>query len=270
MVNVLIPINENYQEYSRLISEISFYNDINIIVGITEDLEKNVIKDENVKYLVFKNGSNKEEILNAMSKFVLAGKILILRKSISKKDFNKIIATNEKIVITKSKPTNKFVSFFKKIWHKIVKLFFGVAFYEGNTSVIMFDDDLSEVLLQTGNISYNSRVNRWRGIDETAVDIEDKKTVKFPVDKKQNITFSITIACLIAFVALASTLICLFVNLTFILGLFLACVDIICIFVALLLLLMLLFNNKVGEKNIKEAVLIENWFYDESASSALA
>lgn len=257
MVNVLIPITDKENDYSRLIAEISFYENINIIVGMTEEINKKIIREENVKYMVYKNGANKEEILNSISKFVLAGKLLILRKPISKKEFNKIIFTNEKILLAKSKPQNKFISFFKKVWHKIVKLLFGVAFYEGDTSVIMFDENLAEVLLQTGNVSYNTRVNRWRGITESSLEIENNSSVKYPVDKKQNIIYSVVIACLLAIVVIVTTLVCLFVNLNFILGLFIVCLDIICIFVSLLLLFMMLFNNKVGQKNIGNASIFE-------------
>ena len=257
MINVLIPITENLQDYSKMITSISMYSDVNIIVGITESLNEKVVKEDNVNYFVFENAANKEEILNALGKFVLAGKILILKKPLSKKDFEKVIFTKEKIVVQKIQPKNRFVAFFTKIWHAIVKLFFGVAFYEGDTSVIMFNEDLADVLIQTGNISYNSRVNRWRGITEQTIDLDDKNKVGYPVDKKQNLIYSVMVGVLIAFAVLFTTLISIFVNINFIIGLLIVCVDILCIFTSILLIMMMIFNNKVGKKNVEQAKIIE-------------
>ena len=256
MINVIIPVVEDVQKYQKMIAQLLVYSDVNIIVGLTENIDKSFIKEDGVKYLVFKDNTNKEQMINSLSMFVLSGKILILRQTLGQKDLEKFIFSNQSILLAKEKSRNKFVDFFVMLWRLIVHMFFGVGFYQGNTSVIMFSQDLSEVLLQIGNLSYNSRVNRWRGVVESSANVSLSKTDKYPVDKKQNLIYILSSSTLFAVAILFTVLLCLFVNINFILGLLIVCVDIICAFVAIILLMMLAFNNKVGKKNVGEGELI--------------
>ena len=262
MINVIIPVVKNQQQYQKMIAQLLVYSDLNIIVGLTEDIDKTFIKEDGVRYLVFKNNTNKEQMINSLSMFVLSEKILILRQTIEKKDLEKFLFSNQPILLAKEKKKNKFANFFVKLWHIIVHIFFGVGFYEGNTDVIMFSQDLSEVLLQIGNLSYNSRVNRWRGVVESSVDVSLSKSDKYPIDKKQNLIYTVVASTLFAVAILFTLLLCLFVNINFILGLLIVCVDIICVFVAIILFMMLSFNNKVGKKIVGEGELISGNFSD--------
>ena len=258
MVNVIIPIVKDLQNYQKMIQQLSAYIDVNIIVGVTEQISKQIVDLEKSKVIVFKNDTNKEQMINSLSMFVLGGKILILRRVLQKEDLEKFLFSNESVLLASSKKRSKVANFFVKLWHKMVRLIFGVAFYEGDTSAIMFSQDLSEVLIQTGNLSYNSRVNRWKGITEQNVEVKGENKEKYPGDKKEKLVYSLSASILLALAIIITVLLCVFVNINFILGLLIVCIDIIFVFISIVLFMMLAFNNKVGAKNIAEGEIISN------------
>ncbi len=268
MINVIIPITTVEKGYQEMIDNLLMFDDVNILVGLCENCKDKIFLDTNAKSLVFQDGTNKEQMINSLSLLVLAGPILILRRPIGKKDLEKILSTNETIVLANGKKRNKIASFFVDLWHKFIKLIFGVGYFEGDTSVIMFDDDFSEVLLQVGNISYNSRVNRFKGVSEKTVDIAQGKKEAYPIDKKQAVVYSSISVGLIA-VALAVTLLVtlLVSNISFIIGLLIACVDVICVFMAGVFLMMLFFNRKVGKRHVGEGVIVESNIPNENKTS---
>lgn len=255
MINVVIPITNFDKSYDEMLAELSLYDELNVLVGVCENYQGKMFND-NFKTVVFQNGTNKEQMINSLSMLVLAGKILILRRALGRKDLQKFISSNEPIVLGAKKKRNKVASFFVGIWHKFIKLIFGVGFFEGDSSTIMFDEDMSEVLLQAGNISYNSRVNRFRGIREKTVDVIEGKVDPYPVDKKQAIIYSCISAGLVAVATLVTVLLCLFVNISFIIGLLIACVDIICVFMAGIFIMMLFFNRRVGKRFVGEGEIV--------------
>ena len=53
-----------------------------------------------------------------------------------------------------------------------------------------------------------------------------------------------------------TVLLCVFANINFVLGLLIVCVDIICVFMAIILVMMLAFNRKVGKKNVGEGEIV--------------
>ncbi len=256
MINVIIPITSVEKGYAEMIGELAFYDELNVLVGIWESCQDKIVFDSNVKTIVFKDGTNKEQMINSLSMLVLAGKILILRRALGRKDLEKFLSSNESIVLGAKKKRNKVASFFVGIWHKFIKLIFGVGFFEGDTSAIMFDEDFSEVLLQAGNISYNSRVNRFRGVTEKTVEIAEGKADPYPIDKKQTAVYSSISAGLVAVAVLVTVLLCLFVNISFIIGLLIACVDIICVFMAGIFMMMLFFNRRVGKRFVGEGEIV--------------
>ena len=256
MINVLIPIGSNLKSYQQMIDGLSHFYDVNIIVGLSEKQEDQIVKLDNVRYVIFKDGTDREAMINSLSMFVLAGQILILRRAVDAKKLEKILSSNAGITLAKNRPGNKFTAFFINLWHKLVQMFFGVKFYEGDNSIIKFSQDLSEVLLQTGNLSYNSRVNRWKGVDQTVVEVDWGKAEKFSTDKKQTLIYSLTAAALIVVATVVTVLLCVFANINFVLGLLIVCIDIICIFMAIILLMMLAFNNKVGKKIVGEGEIV--------------
>lgn len=256
MINILIPTGDNSKGYQQMIESLSHFFDVNIIVGLTQKQESQIEKLDNVRYVVFKDGTDKEEMLNSLSMFVLAGQIVILRRAVEAKKLEKLFESKAGITLAKTRARNKFFAFFVNLWHKLVQMFFGVKFYEGDNSIIKFSEDLSEVLLQTGNLSYNSRVNRWKGVDQVSVEVDDGKTERFPADKKQNLIYSLAAAALIVVAVAVTVLLCVFANINFVLGLLIVCVDIICVFMAIILVMMLAFNRKVGKKNVGEGEIV--------------
>ena len=256
MINILIPVGQDLKSYQHMIDGLSCFTDVNIIVGLSEKQEEQFARVDNVRYLVFKEGTDKEAMLNSLSMFVLAGEILILRRPVEAKKLEKILQSNADITLAEKKPRNKFVNFFVNIWHKLVQAFFGVKFYEGDNSIIKFSQDLSEVLLQTGNLSYNSRVNRWKGVGQATYEVDYGKAEKFPTDKKQSLIYGVTASILIVVAVLVTTLLCLLTKINFVLGLLIVSVDIICIFMSIILFMMLAFNSKVGKKIVGEGEIV--------------
>lgn len=256
MTNILIPIGDNTKGYSEMIDYLSDHFEVNIIVGINQENENYIKRLDNVRYVIFKNGTDKEAMLNSLSMFVLAGQTVILRRAVDGKKLDRFLSTNAEITLAKTQSKNKVCSFFINLWHKIVQIFFGVKFYDGDSNIIKFSKNLSEVLLQTGNISYNSRVNRWKGVEQVSVVVDDGKGEKFQTDKKQDLIYSLSAVMFITLAVIITVLLCIFVNVNFVLGLLIVCVDIIFVFIAIILIMMLAFNRKIGKKNVGEGEIV--------------
>ena len=106
MINVLIPIGSNLKSYQQMIDGLSHFYDVNIIVGLSEKQEDQIVKLDNVRYVIFKDGTDREAMLNSLSMFVLAGQILILRRAVDAKKLEKILSSNAGITLAK-KPTRQ-------------------------------------------------------------------------------------------------------------------------------------------------------------------
>ena len=91
MINILIPVGQDLKSYQHMIDGLSCFTDVNIIVGLSEKQEEQFARVDNVRYLVFKEGTDKEAMLNSLSMFVLAGEILILRRPVEAKKLEKIL-----------------------------------------------------------------------------------------------------------------------------------------------------------------------------------
>ena len=104
--------------------------------------------------------------------------------------------------------------------------------------------------------SYNSRVNRWKGVGQATYEVDYGKAEKFPTDKKQSLIYGVTASILIVVAVLVTTLLCLLTKINFVLGLLIVSVDIICIFMAIILFMMLAFNSKVGKKIVGEGEIV--------------
>ena len=254
MVNVVVPITNNAKRYKKILSSLSRTNDIVVFVGIVSSQinELNFLDSENIYIIEFQDGSKMEEIINGLQKYISVGSIMIMRKPISENEFNSFV-NNNKDIVTCRRNLGSFKSILFNFWQKILKTFLGVRLYEGDTSVIYFAEDIASVILSSSNLSYNSRVDRWRGVEQGTVIVEGEG-VKTETDKKANIRNLIISLIAIAVAVSVTTVVSIFARVNLIVGLLLFCLDFIALAIVLILLVITIFNNMVGKKQFGYAL----------------
>lgn len=258
MINVVIPISQKADKFYEILGKLASLNDVNVQVGVCQSdafALKNIVGDaENISVHVYIDGTEREEMINAMQPYLVTGSTMVMRKPITLDEFNKFIL-QKKDVVTCEKKLSKFKAFMMSMWQKILKLFLGVKLYEGDTSVVYFNEDISAVVSQSANLSYSSRANRWRGIEQSTVETKSEN-VKTPSNKKSNLILIISAVIAIAVAGVVTTVVCVFAKLSIIIGLLLACLDIIAIAVAIIMCVMLAFNSIVGRRDFGRAIEI--------------
>lgn len=256
MVNAIIPITNNAKRYKKILSSLSRANNVVVLVGVVSNQinELNFLDSENIYIIEFQDGSKMEEIINGLQKYISVGSIMIMRKPISENEFNSFV-NNNKDVVTCRRNLSSFKAILFNFWQKILKTFLGVRLYEGDASVIYFAEDIASVILSSSNLSYNSRVDRWRGIEQGTVVVEGE-SVKTETDKKANIRNLIISLIAIAVAVSVTTVVSIFARVNLIVGLLLFCLDFIALAIVLILLVITIFNNIVGKKQFGYALEI--------------
>lgn len=254
MINILIPITQNAKGYKKIIADLSSNEEAEIFIGVISS-QKNALQypnRDNIHVIEYDNSAKREEIINSMQKYIQVGELFIIRKPITYNEFKDFLKNDRDIVVCKTNlsPIKKF---FFMIWQKILRLCLGVRLYDGDTSAIYFGEDLAAVLAQSNNLSYSSRVDRWRGVDQGAVIVEGEP-VKTEVDKKENIKYLLFGLLALILGAAVTTVVAIFARVNVIIGLFLFCLDAICLAVFLLLLVVIIFNTVVGKKKFSSAL----------------
>ena len=258
MLNVIVPIVDNSKRYQKILQSLVNAQDVNVFVGVISSQKSNIemISGDNIDYIEYKDGSHREEIINSLQKYIISGSLLIMRKPIQISELNSFI-TSHKDICTCSRKLSPIKSFFFNIWQKILKIFLGVKLYDGDTSVIYFSDEISSVILNSSSLSYNSRVDRWKGVDQGTVDVVGE-FVKADKDKKSNLNnFLIGLASLIV-ASVVTTVVCIFATVNITGGLLLFCLDVICLSIIVIISIVTMFNNVVGKKEYEYAVEIDN------------
>lgn len=254
MINILIPITQNAKGYKKIIVDLSSNEEAEIFIGVISS-QKNALQypnRDNIHVIEYDNAAKREEIINSMQKYIQVGELFIMRKPITYNEFKDFLKNDRDIVVCKTNlsPIKKF---FFMIWQKILRLCLGVRLYDGDTSAIYFGEDLAAVLAQSNNLSYSSRVDRWRGVDQGSVIVEGEP-VKTEVDKKENIKYLLFGLLALILGAAVTTVVAIFAKVNVIIGLFLFCLDAICLAVFLLLLVVIIFNTVVGKKKFSSAL----------------
>ena len=254
MINILIPITQNAKGYKKIIADLSSNEEAEIFIGVISS-QKNALQypnRDNIHVIEYDNSAKREEIINSMQKYIQVGELFIMRKPITYNEFKDFLKNDRDIVVCKTNlsPIKKF---FFMIWQKILRLCLGVRLYDGDTSAIYFGEDLAAVLAQSNNLSYSSRVDRWRGVDQGSVIVEGEP-VKTEVDKKENIKYLLFGLLALILGAAVTTVVAIFARVNVIIGLFLLCLDAICLAVFLLLLVVIIFNTVVGKKKFSSAL----------------
>jgi len=254
-MNVIISITDKFKDkYNSLLAKLGEDKDVKVYVGIEEKNASQMNEFQgydNIFVSIFENGSSVEEMINALQKYVSDSATIVLRKPIKQDELYKF-ANCDADVATCEKTRSKTKNFFFNIWQAVLKLFLGVKEYEGDTSVVYLSEDISSVVNESGNLSFSTRANRWRGIEQTTIGVKDQP-VKNEVDKKQITKLSLIASAAILLAIIVTTVVCLTVNVGIIVGLLLVCLDMICFAIGLLTLIIIVFNCRVGSKKVKEA-----------------
>ena len=254
MVNILIPLSKDDEKFYKLIKKLTSTSDVKVFVGIKRDLEEKYLplESENIKIISFVNESKKEEILNSLNSYVKDGSVLIMRKPITIEEINLFISQKEDIVVCE-KERSKFKKYIFIIWQYILRFFLGINLYKGHTSVIYFSENISPVLREMKNISYASRVDRWKGISKGSVKVscEQEKYEKEKGNFWSNLIYVID-ALFIG--TIVTTLCVIFTKVSILGGLLLFCLDALCLAIIILLIIVMIFENTIGQKNVGFAV----------------
>lgn len=260
MVNVVVPISENAKSFYKILGRLNHFDSLNVHVGVCESeydwLISQIGNDGGLFIHKYPDGTDREEMINSLQVYIESGPLLIMRKPITMDELNKFLTQNKEVVSCE-RDLGKFKSFLFMIWQKILKLFMGVNLYNGDSSVIYFSEEISMVLSQSGNLSYSSRVNRWKGVEQATVDVLGEKA-KTSVDKKKNLIYSISILAGIIMAVLVTTLVCIFVKVGIVVGLLIACLDILALATSLILSILITFNCMVGKRHFDRAIEIQN------------
>ena len=177
MTNLIFPITSDTPENKKFFDETKKRTDVKFLVGVTEDICDKYKKSstyKNMTVVVFEKGSKKEEIINSLNEYVSKGKILIVRGPILQKEIDKFVASKTDITLCSKKRSNGFVQFFKDLGEKIIKTLFGFTPYEGDVRAVCFGENPSAILRKGFNISYATRVDRWKGYSYSTIDVVEK------------------------------------------------------------------------------------------------
>ena len=200
-----------------------------------------------------------------MQGYLTDGEILILRQPISIPDINKMISQKKDVVVCQ-KERKKIGKFFLVIWQKILKLLLGITLYDGNNANIYFGEELSPVLRETNNLSFATRIDRWKGIEKGKAEVVCDNE-KYYVDKKSVLlNMSYILICILA-ATLVTTFVCVFTNVSVIIGLLLFCLDAICFAITVMMIITTILNFQVGSQkvpNIQEVDVLEKEEIDEN------
>lgn len=181
MTNIIIPIISG--DMIEFLERVKKYKDVFVVVGALKSFENEIkkTKKNNVVIKFFEDGSKKEEIINALKEEIEEGAVIVCRKPLKDEELDKFISSEADITICKEK-RSKFHQFFFNLWQIFMGMLFGFRFFDGDVSVVGFNQKLSPVIKNIDNLSYSSRVNKWKKVKIDVVEV-DSKPVKKEYDK---------------------------------------------------------------------------------------
>lgn len=251
MNNIILPVISDYEKAQEFVKSIK-RKDCVFLVGTTKSGEKFFKNSKYVKVFVFKEQSKKEEIINSLSQNIENGKIIVLRKLINAGELDKFISSSTDITVCATKKLNKFCQFFYNIWQKIIRLMFDFSFFEGDVSVVALSENASMVAKNLNNLSYATRINRWKGMTQSAVETSSKPAKKEYDKVKLNVMLVGWI--LLFFAIIASTVVYfVFEKASFLAGFLWACAIFIGLLSVIISVNIYLLNIKTGKRLFKKA-----------------
>lgn len=255
MKNIIIPvINE---EMLKFVDEVKSVKDVKVIIGVRQDLFDKVknIRKKNFTIKVYENTAKKEEIINSLKDQIDEGKLLICRKAITAKEIEMFFNSEADITICAEK-RNKFQNFFFKLWQFVMEFLFGFKFYDGDISVIAFNDNLFKVVSYIDNLSYSSRVNKWKGVQIKTIETESPKAKKEYNKIKANFMLYGWITLYLATIASAFVFFW-FVRATFLTGLLFASAILIVQIALIIAIAIYNLNLRVGQRLFNKAKAVK-------------
>lgn len=254
-MNIVIAVNDrNKDKFNSLLKELDGQN-VQVFVGIEEKNAQCIAEfneSENIYISKFQDGCKKESMINGLQKYVQPGATLVLRKPITLEEVQLFLGCNRDVATCKVQ-RSKIKAFFFGLWQVVLKFFLGVREYEGETSAVYINNDISSVVGESGNLSFSTRVNRWRGIEQTTIEVKGQPAEK-ETDKKPIIKYSIIAITSILLAIIVTTVLCLTVNVGIVIGLLIVCLDVICLAISIMTIIIAVFNSRIGKKNPEEAV----------------
>lgn len=258
MLNIVVPITNKFDKYREMLSFMAKTTNTNVFLGVTSEFYATAIAEygefENFDFYEFDNGTNKESIINTLQDYLMEGAIMVLRKPLNKKEFEKIV-NSDRDVVTAKVVRSKFKAWLHSTWQKISKLILGVREYAGEPSIVYFNEDLADVVVNSNNLSYSSRVNRWKGIKQAVITI-DSETDQRKNDVPMLLKYTLIAALLVAVAVTVTTLVAVLVPVSIVVVLLLVCLDAICVAVAFILVVMAIFTNMTGRKQQAKSIIL--------------
>lgn len=255
MINIVVPITDkNKDKFESLLSRLDGQEDIEVFVGLEQknsEIARLFEESDNIYLSQFEDGTKIEPMINSMQKFIKGGARIVLRKPISLDELNKFITCKHDLAtctITRS----KFKTFIFNFWQAILRLCLGVKEYEGDTSVVYLSEDISAVVSESENLSFATRANRWRGVEQTTIEVKDKPVEK-EINKKTITKYSIIAGLSLLLGIIVTTVLCLTIDISVLVGLLIVCLDLICLAITVLTTIITIFNARVGLKKVQEA-----------------
>ncbi|MBP3619786.1 MAG: hypothetical protein J6J24_03900 [Clostridia bacterium] len=201
MINIIVPITDNVEEFCQFISNITERNEkgIKFYVGISKKLFANFnIKAKNIETIVFSDKSNVEQIINSLHSCKLKkGKLLVVRRPLTDEEFDKL-TTSEKDIAVLKKKRRSFATKLRHFIQSIIKRFFSFTYFD-DISAICYKENLFDLLSVCSNLSTATRINRYVGLEIEEINVETK-----PVKKIYNKTKNIFNFLLGTFILLGS------------------------------------------------------------------
>ena len=208
MINLIFPITIDNPENRKFFEETKKRKDIKFLVGVVEELKeiyKTTAANKNVQVAVYKSGANTEEIINAIKDYAAKGKIIVVRAPITQKELDKFVSSKADITYCTKKKEGKIKTFFKELGQKIIRTIFGFSPYQGNGRAIAFSEGPSDILREGYNISYATRVDRWKGYSYAEVDVQGEE-IK-PCYNVKSVALSLSIWSFVLLLAIAGTVV---------------------------------------------------------------
>lgn len=258
MINVLIPVTDRIEKYKEILEALMDSSDVTVYLMAGEKLYPTIEAEfshvENFELFGFEQDATKEEMINAVQNYIGTGSLMVLRKPVTVKEFNKMISSDKDVVSCKV-VRGKFKTFIFRLWQKITKLVLGVKMYSGDADVVYFNNDLADVALRTTNLSYSTRVNRWKGATQAVATVESKGDEK-KIDKKMTLRNSLISAAVVAIGIAVTVVVSIFVPASILSVLLLICLNGVCVGVAALLIVMAVFTNMTGSRKVGYSMIL--------------
>ena len=129
---------------------------------------------------------------------------------------------------------------------------FDFSFFEGDVSVVALGENAAMVAKNITNLSYATRINRWKGLSQSAVSVASKPAKKEYDKVKVNAMLIGWIALFLAVIA-STAVYFVFAKASFLAGFLWACALLLSLLSVVIAINIYLLNVKTGKRLFKKA-----------------